>query len=73
MGNWVLVIHGTGPHHNGKDYDIEHQTLDFLKFLRANGHTISKADVVAGGAIDLLYQERYMDENLKLTKPCDME
>lgn len=45
MGSWNLKIDGTGPHHNGKPYDVERQSAEFVARLKGNGHNIGEAVV----------------------------
>lgn len=53
MGNWTLVIHGTGPHHNDKDYDVEKLAAVFVQQLQANGHSIQDARVNMGSTQEI--------------------
>jgi hypothetical protein len=48
MGHWSLTIHGAGPHHNGKDYDIERLVVSDLK---AAGHFVEHAAVTIGSRV----------------------
>lgn len=53
MGNWTIVIHGTGCHHNAKHYDAEQLAAKFVAELKAQGHSIEGAALTFGGSLDL--------------------
>jgi hypothetical protein len=50
MGNWTIVVHGTGCHHN-KDYptDANLMFMDFVGALKQAGHTLQGAAFTYGG------------------------
>ncbi len=50
MGNWCIVITGTGPHDNGIPEDANAIFQDFVTELRAAGHTVTAAQITTGGA-----------------------
>lgn len=55
MGQWNISIHGMGVHHNGKTLkeDANRMAADFVRQLRAAGHTVSKATITYGGEEDV--------------------
>ncbi len=60
MGNWNISIHGTGSHHNKKNPgDANRMAADFVKQLRAKGHTITKATITHGGEDDVTDADKY--------------
>lgn len=62
MGNWTLIISGTGCHHNndpkghygqcGAEEDADQRLLEFADRLGKDGHTISNAAIIHGGGAD---------------------
>jgi uncharacterized protein (DUF2237 family) len=54
MGNYAIVVHGTGSHHNGLRTDADQMAADFVEHLRAKGHNVTSASIVSGGEHDLL-------------------
>jgi len=52
MGNWIATIEGIGPHHNGKDYDVEAVISNTVNELAKN-HTIKYVSVVTGGKAEV--------------------
>lgn len=54
MGNCIVSVHATGAHHNSRDYDIDQLAAEFVDKLKAKGHNVTAATVVAGGEYDLL-------------------
>ena len=48
MGNWTLVIHGTGPHHNRNKSDADQMATKFIKELHAH-HKIEHVSFTHGG------------------------
>jgi hypothetical protein len=50
MGDWAIVIEGTGPHHN-EDYasDADVMTRSFVRALQTSGHTVKRASFTHGG------------------------
>jgi hypothetical protein len=55
MGDWAIVVVGTGCHHNGKpEIDANLAAEDFVRRLRSQGHTIVSATFTKGGRDDLL-------------------
>lgn len=68
MGNWIITIRGTGPHHSvrvepveGNPKPVSQPSADdanvlaagFVATLKNAGHTIADAGIVCGGADDL--------------------
>ena len=50
MGNWTLLIEGTGCHHNGKEeIDADLLAPKLVQQLRDQGQTIDHATFTAGG------------------------
>lgn len=44
MGQWTIVIHGTGQHHNGgDDKDADRMAKDFIVNLKNSGQTVDSA------------------------------
>jgi|GEM_PF-4652859 len=54
MGNCIVSVHVTGAHHNGKSYDIDQHSAQFVDGLMAAGHNVTAASIVSGGEYDLL-------------------
>lgn len=50
MGNWTIVIHGTGPHHNGKPYDADAVALQLVEELKEAGQVVHHASITYGGS-----------------------
>lgn len=50
MGDWAVVVHGTGAHHNS-DYpkDADRMAQRFVDDLIAAGHTVRLATFTSGG------------------------
>lgn len=57
MGNWNVNIQGVGIHDNGLEGDVEQMTNEFVKKLRAAGHSIQHAKVTIGGMHDVNVEE----------------
>lgn len=53
MGNWSVSVQGIGCHHNGAPYDVEALTAEFVKQLKAKGHTVEHVNVTAGGKAEV--------------------
>lgn len=54
MGNWAIVIEGTGWHHNnGRPDDADHLARQAVKTLVEAGQRVTHAAFVAGGAEDI--------------------
>lgn len=58
MGDYTLVIHGTGSHHNKKvvdgkevrgNTDADHLLDKFVQELKDNGHVVEVATITHGG------------------------
>ena len=60
LGDWTLVISGTGCHHNnngslgriGLEEDADQRLLEFAERLARDGHTINNAGILHGGGAD---------------------
>lgn len=50
MGNWNISISGVGIHHNGRPDDADAMFVKTVDELKAAGHTITHAEITAGGA-----------------------
>lgn len=53
MGQWTIVIHGTGAHHNRAEYDADWIAREAVEKLRKAGHSISGATFTAGTRDDM--------------------
>ena len=62
MGNWTIVIHGVGAHHNGKDYDAEVMTDVFAQSLMRAGQQIESVSFTSGGRLELPNNLRQNDQ-----------
>lgn len=50
MGNWTVVIEGTGQHHNNdQEADAERLVEAFIMKLKKHGHKIDHASFTASG------------------------
>lgn len=56
MGDYTLVIHGTGQHHNKRvsanapvAKDADQLLEEFVKELKENGHVVELATITHGG------------------------
>jgi hypothetical protein len=66
MGQWNISIHGTGIHHNTKQPDDANRlAAEFVKQLRAKGHTVTKATITYGGEEDVTDAEAYEESYRK--------
>jgi hypothetical protein len=55
MGDWNINIQGTGCHHNQNEkIDADLASVEFVKTLKAQGHTIHDATFITGGKTDLV-------------------
>lgn len=66
MGDWAIVVHGTGAHHN-QEYptDADRMTQRFVDDLIRAGHQVNLATFTAGGrtvldTIDNLAEHRLL-------------
>ena len=62
MGNWTIVIHGTGAHHNGKSYDAEIMTDAFAQSLMRAGQRVESVSFTSGGRLELPSNMRENDQ-----------
>lgn len=70
MGDWNITIRGTGCHHNGsKAIDADLAAADFVRKLKAQGHTIKSATITHGGEGDLSDPDAYEGANAKAPDP----
>lgn len=54
MGDWNIMIQGTGCHHNADNPgDAEKLAAGFVKTLKENGHSIDSATFTCGARMDL--------------------
>ena len=50
MGNWKITIEGVGPNRNAdNDADADKGAEAMVAGFRANGHTVTRCEFVAGG------------------------
>jgi hypothetical protein len=50
MGNWTLIVQGTGCHHNGdKEFDADVITERVAGLFTEHGHVIESVDLTTGG------------------------
>jgi hypothetical protein len=55
MGNYSIIINGTGPIHNGDaDKDADQLTAAFVATLQKQGHTIKNASFSCNEARSLI-------------------
>lgn len=64
MGDWTLIVSGTGVHHNnnpeghyganGCEEDADQRLLEFVDQLARDGHDIKNAAIVHGGGADVV-------------------
>jgi hypothetical protein len=58
MGNWNIIIQGTGPHHNNKpEIDANELAKEFVKKLIEQGQSIQGASFTSGSEEWLLPPE----------------
>lgn len=73
MGNWHISIRGVGIHHNnGWLDDANVMTADFVRALKAAGHSVVSASFTYGGEDDLTKVEpapKPEPEHTSSTKP----
>ena len=50
MGNWIMIIEGSGVHDNGKASDAEVMLRGFVTRMRHQGQKIEKADFMVTGS-----------------------
>lgn len=57
MGNFLIIITGTGTHHNRHPEDADAMAAVFVGELRAAGHTVTQAEFhLTGGQHDNLLE-----------------
>ena len=55
MGNWTIIIHGVGPHHNEAiPEDANRIAAHIVQLLRLKGHGITGATFTCGSVDNLL-------------------
>lgn len=69
MGNWTLVIHGVGIHHNNKPDDIDKIAPGLVNDLRLCGQYITGATLTYGGAMDVSSYELPVTHDLRSLTP----
>lgn len=58
MGNFNITVRGVGIHHNnGRPDDANVMTADFVRALKAAGHSVVSATFTHGGEDDLTQVE----------------
>lgn len=63
MGNWHIAIQGVGPHHNKFHAGDANQLMaEFVKKLKADGHTVEYATFTHGGRDDLNEPEEHKEK-----------
>jgi hypothetical protein len=54
MGNWTIVIHGTGQHHNNHDpSDADVLAVEMVEMVLRAGHRLDYADFTSGARLPL--------------------
>lgn len=73
MGNWTIVIHGTGCHDNPHlPEDADRMAQKFVKDLVKAGHDVVDARFTSGGRSRLLEPSHpYGDDPIRPTHPDD--
>jgi hypothetical protein len=70
MGNWNITVRGVGIHHNnGRKDDANVMTADFVRALKAAGHSVVSASFTYGGEDDLTKVEPAPPATTPSTKP----
>lgn len=69
MGDWAIVIQGTGVHHN-RNYptDANRMAAGFVEALREAGHTVKSATFTSGGR-DEIDGQAYIDARDEIERP----
>ena len=63
MGPWTISIHGVGCHHNPDlPSDANRMAAEFVKALRAAGHSVTAATITFGGEDNLSQPTVYLDD-----------
>jgi hypothetical protein len=62
MGNWNITIRGVGIHHNGKSQpdDANRMAAEFVKKLKAAGHSVSSASITFGAEDNITDADSYL-------------
>jgi hypothetical protein len=53
MGNWNINVQGIGCHHNNIPSDADRMAAQFVRDLRAAGHTVEGATFTSGSKVDI--------------------
>lgn len=62
MGNWAIVIHGVGCHHNnGMEQDANRMSARFVQQLRDAGHTVQDARFTSGCEDAIVAGKAYLE------------
>lgn len=71
MGNWNITIRGVGCHHNYRQgvKDANRAAAEFVKQLKADGHTVVAASFTSGSEDDIADAEGYLATAEARTKP----
>lgn len=64
MGQWTIVIEGTGCHHGQSEADAERLAKQFVDLLTTRGHTVSHASFTNSSRESMLGERR---PDVKLT------
>lgn len=60
MGNWTIVVQGTGIHHNRlEERDANRMTADFVQRLKDAGHQVDHATFAHGGVDFVAHGAKY--------------
>lgn len=58
MGQWTIVVEGTGAHHGQYEYDAERMARQFVDELTARGHSVNHASITCSYRENLLGERR---------------
>jgi hypothetical protein len=65
MGDWTIVIHGIGAHHNRENFDADEMAQEFVHELAMQGHKIKDAKFTYGGCNELVVKSSYPKAGLR--------
>jgi hypothetical protein len=73
MGNWNITIRGVGCHHNRRAdvKDANKAAAEFVKRLKADGHSVVAASFTSGGEDDITDADTYLAGLEAQEKPKD--
>ncbi len=76
MGDWTLIVSGSGSHHNrsanggiGFPEDADVRLLEFVDQLCADGHTLRHASIVYGAADTIEFEWSTTDKGYLRMRP----